>query len=160
MALTPRQRYTTVVPGTLFRCKQGRYHRRGKRGTRSERRREAGTHVSKRPNRRHLGDDVGGGAMGLLPPARRNLGTTQAGRKNTERKEIHRLRKAEGRGEKKRSAIMPMPPTIGMTGTTQTKHALNGKKKLERDKEKTSKPDRDQTTYQVLHYCNAVPMAK
>ena len=62
------------------------YHRRGKRGTRSERRREARTHVSKHPIRRHLGGDGRRGALGLLPPARWNLGTNRAGQKNTERK--------------------------------------------------------------------------
>ena len=58
--------YAAVLPAEAVS-----YHRRGKRGTRSERRRGAMTHVSKHPSR--CLDEVGDGRrgeLGLLLPAR------------------------------------------------------------------------------------------
>lgn len=60
------------------------YHRREKRGARSERRRGARTRVRKHPIRRHLEKDGRRGALRLLPPARWNLRTNRAGHRSTE----------------------------------------------------------------------------
>ena len=77
------------------------YDRRGKRGTRSERRGEARTHVSKHPNR--CPEEVGGrrrGELGLLPPSalehRQEPGRAQEdGAEETH----HRMGKSEDCGE-------------------------------------------------------------
>ena len=57
------------------------HHRRGKRGARTEQRREDRTHVSKHQSRE--GD--GRGVSGLLPPSRWPLGKSRAGRRETKR---------------------------------------------------------------------------
>ena len=70
-----------------FAAEAGSHHRRGKRGTRSERRREARNHVSKHPSR--CPEEVGDGRrgeLGVLPPARWNLGKNRDGQRRMERR--------------------------------------------------------------------------
>ena len=91
--------YAAVLPAQAVS-----YHRRGKRGTRSERRREARTHVNKHPSR--CPEEVGDGRrgeLGLLPPARWNLGKNRDGQRRMERRKHTTEWKTEDRAEEIRN---------------------------------------------------------
>ena len=104
----------------VFPAEAVSYHRRGRRGTRSERRREARTNVSKHPSR--CTEEVGDGCrgeLGLLPPTRWNL----AGRakKDGAEETHHRIGKAEDRAEEIRSPEKEETPEESEGGSEATR---------------------------------------